>query len=112
VSGVEIEPKFPAADARRARRSLPKDLDPELRERAMTLLAKINDPPPMAKLREATRRDGVPLTEADYDLLARVRKVRNDTVHGRGADVPESGDVDHVVSIVARLLMFRLARPA
>lgn len=110
VAGVKVDKKFDPSEAKRVRKSLPADLDPELRERALNLLAMINDPPLMAKLREATRKDGVPMTEAEFELLKRVRDVRNNTVHGRQADEPSAEDVDYAISVVARLVMHGIER--
>jgi hypothetical protein len=110
VAGTRGEILFDSKEVKRIRRSVPKDVDPKLRTRALDLLAKINDPPLMAKLREAATRDGVPVAESEYELLGRLRKARNDAVHGRTPKLPLREDVDHAVSIVARLLVFRLAR--
>lgn len=112
VAGVRTLRRFSDREARRVRKRVPKDIDPELRERVMNLLAKINDPPLMAKLRHAARLDGVPLTEGEMDLLWRIRDVRNKTVHGRHAVVPSASDVDYGVSVVARLLLHGIARSA
>ncbi len=101
---------FDKKEARRVRRSIPKDVDPGLRKRALELLEKINDPPVMAKLREAVRRDGVPLAQGEFELLGRLRDARNDAVHGRTPDLPPREDIDHAVSIVARMLVYRLQR--
>jgi hypothetical protein len=65
----------------------------------------INEPPLLAKLAEAVRQDGVPLAEGELELLGRLRKARNDAVHGRTPDVPLREDIDHALSIVARLLV-------
>jgi hypothetical protein len=108
AAGVRAERRFSSADAKRVRKAVPKDLDPELHGRVMALLAKINDPPLMVKLRDAAERDGAPLTESETELLKRVRVVRNDTAHGRDADLPDSADVDYAVSLVARLVLHRL----
>jgi hypothetical protein len=110
VAGVRPEPRFSAAEAKRIRKSIPKDVDLELRDRAMNLLAKLNDPPLMVKIREAAERDGVPLTDAEIELLKQVRIVRNNTAHGRHAELPAPADVDYAVSMVARLLLHSIAR--
>jgi hypothetical protein len=110
VARIGVGRRFSRAEAKRVRKRVPKDIDPALRQRVMDLLGKINDPPLMAKLREAARRDGVPITDAEMDLLQRVRTVRNDTAHGRQADVPSTEDVNYAVSVVARLLMHGAAR--
>lgn len=110
VAGVNTPSLFDKSEARRVRRSVPKDVAPELRQRALNLLAKLTDPPLMAKLREAIRRDGVPLTDAEFDLLSRIRVARNGTVHGRSAQPPSNDDLDYAVSVVARLLLYGLGR--
>lgn len=110
VAGVSTPSRFDPSQAQRVRRSVPKDIDPELRQRAMDLLGKLNDPPLMAKLRVAARRDGVPLTESEFDLLGRIRSARNGTVHGRSTRPPNDDELNYAVSVVARLLLFGLAR--
>jgi hypothetical protein len=76
VAGTRGDVFFDPGEVKRIRRSVPKDVDPKLRTRALDLLAKINDPPLMAKLREAATRDGVPVAESEYELLGRLRKAR------------------------------------
>jgi hypothetical protein len=110
AAGVAPDLAFPKNKAKRARKSIPKDLDPALHKRALGLLAKINDAPVMAKIREAARRDEAPLTAADLTLFTDIRVARNDMVHGREAQVPSSSDVDYAVTLVAQLLLYRLAR--
>jgi hypothetical protein len=110
VARTRPEVLFDPKEVKRVRRSLPKDVDPKLRERALQLLEKINDPPLMAKLREAATRDGASVAESEYELLGRLRKARNDAVHGRTPELLLREDIDHAVSIVARLLVYRLAR--
>ncbi len=110
VSGVAPERRFEKAQVKRIRRAIPADIDPELRKRALQLLEKINDPPLMAKLRETVRRDGVPLAEGELSLLRDLRDARNDAVHGRTPDLPAREDVDHAVSVVSRMLLYRLSR--
>lgn len=110
VAGIRPEVLFDPEEVKRVRRAVPKDIDLKLRARVLGLLAKINDPPLMAKLRESATRDGAPVAESEYKLLGRLRKARNDAVHGRTPDLPLREDVDHAVSIVARLLVYRLAR--
>jgi hypothetical protein len=110
VSGVAPEKRFEKAEVKRIRRAMPADIDPELRKRALHLLEKINDPPLMARLRETVRRDGVPLADGELSLLRELRDARNDAVHGRTPDLPAREDVDHAVSVVSRMLLYRLSR--
>src|SRR6266511_3712432 len=37
--------------------------------------------------------EGTPVTDAEIALLRRLRDVRNDAVHGRSTDLPDSEDV-------------------
>lgn len=108
VSGVQVPKRFDRAEARSVRKSIPKGIDPELRERALKLLEKIDDPPLFTKLIETAKRDGVPLATGERDLLHKLRNARNDAVHGRKPDIPEREDIDHAVSVVARFLVYRL----
>lgn len=110
VAGVTVPLRFSNAEVRRVRKAVPKDIDAELRERAMQLLAKLNEPPLMAKLRETARGDGVPMTEGELDLLWRVRGARNRTVHGHAARPPDENELNYAVSLVARLLLYGLVR--
>lgn len=105
VSDVQGAGKFDKAQAKRVRRSVPRDIDPQLRQRAVMLLESLNAAPMMARLREAARRDGARLTEAEIDLLHRVRRTRNRATHGKEAEPPGSAELDHAVSIVSRLLL-------
>ena len=72
------------------------------------MLGQLNDPSLMVKLRE--RRDGVPITEGEFDLLWRIRGSRNRTVHGHAASPPDENDLNYAVSVVSRLLLYGLVR--
>jgi hypothetical protein len=52
----------------------------------------------------------VPISDGEVELLWKLRKLRNDVVHGRRSDVPAPEDVDYAMSIVARMLVHRVAR--
>ncbi|MDO4240167.1 hypothetical protein [Micrococcus sp.] len=62
-----------------------------------------------ARVRRQAEEDGTPVTEAEWDVLARIRKVRNDTAHGRGArnSMPTTEDLRWGTSVASRLIMFR-----
>lgn len=110
VSGVAAPQLFDPEEVKRVRRAVPKDIDRLLRERALDLLGKVTDPPLMARLSEALRRDGVPIAPGELSLLRDLRTARNDAVHGRSPDLPQLEDVDHAVSVVARMILYRLSR--
>jgi len=110
VTGINPPRLFDKAEAKRIRRSLPGDLDPALRERALKLLEKINEPPLLARLDEAIRQDGVPIAPSELILLGRLRKTRNDAVHGREPVLPTRDEIAHAVSVVSRMLIYRISR--
>ena len=58
VTGINPPRLFDKAEAKRIRKSLPGDLDPALRDRALQLLEKINEPPLLARLDEESDRTG------------------------------------------------------
>jgi hypothetical protein len=110
VSGVAPPTLFDSAQAKRVRKAIPGDVDPALRQRALDLLAKINEAPLMARLNEAVRRDGVPVAESELVLLRSLRDARNDAVHGRSPALPHPDEIAHAVSVVSRMLLYRLSR--
>lgn len=75
------------------------------RRRVENLIGTLNQVPLMARLRHQLAGDGVPMTSSDMDTLARVRKHRNDLVHGRTGDADDA-EIERAVSIVARILMY------
>src|SRR6266508_6473937 len=52
--------------------------------------------------------EGTPVTDAEIALLRRLRDVRNDAVHGRSTNLPDSEDVRYATSVVSRMLIFRM----
>jgi hypothetical protein len=63
----------------------------------------------MMKLRKALEDNEVPHTENEVQLLTRVRKKRNDLVHGRSREAPSEVDVRYAVAFVNRMLVYRIA---
>jgi hypothetical protein len=68
--------------------------------------AYLNDPPLMAKLEATLKTDAVPHTVDEIAALGRIRKARNDFVHGRSRRQPSRGDLDLGKGIVNRMLVF------
>jgi hypothetical protein len=64
----------------------------------------------MARLRAAGESDGVMLSPAEWELLSRLRRVRNESVHGAQHTTVGDADLDLGVSILARLLLHRAHR--
>ena len=76
------------------------------RDRLDQALALANDPSLMTKLIAALKDDGVPYSEAEIEVLVKVRRTRNDFVHGRSRTEPNDDDLDFGKGFVNRLLAF------
>ena len=107
-SRVSVDPLFTSEQLNEIRKSLP-ELGAEQHERAKELIGQLNSPPLMIRFKQAIRTDGVPLSEGEINLLVRLRKTRNNVVHGRESRLPDPEDVEYATSVVARLLIYRIA---
>jgi hypothetical protein len=110
VGKTSVPDLFSKADKRAIRRSIVQFSDPLKRTRIENLLADINNPPLFVRFRRRVALDGAPVSQADVDLLAKLRKVRNDVVHGRSPSEPERYEVDQGVAILSRILVFTVHR--
>jgi hypothetical protein len=108
-SGVSVDPLFTTAQKELIVKSLP-ELEPNQRRRALDVLGQLNSAPLVVRLRQAIQDDAVPLADGEISLLQRLRKLRNDVVHGRDSQLPAVEDVQYATSLVARLLVYRIAR--
>lgn len=75
-------------------------------------IGQVNTPPLLARVRHQVDQDRTPLSEAEWSLIAKLRKARNDSVHGRldVAHKPTAEDLRWGVSIASRLLLYRWVR--
>jgi len=112
VAGVSPPADFDDATLRSLRKRLPSGLAPRLRERVVMAVNRLNEPPLLTRLREATERDGVPLSDGEWQLLSALRRARNATTHGGGGTAVGPDDLRRGVSLVARLLLYRAQRTA
>ena len=111
VAGAKAPTLFNDAELAAARHAVADlNLSDVQRARLLDAVAKLNSAPLMARLRAALDSDRVPITEAELAFLQRLRKIRNDAVHGRGAAVPEDEALEYGVSVVSRMLAYRLHR--
>lgn len=78
------------------------------KERVKRLVGQLNEPSLGAKLDYWLAREGIHLSQSDRAVLDRVRKVRNDFVHGRSPDRPNSADLRYASSVVNRMLVHRV----
>lgn len=110
ASGVKVAKLFESAEIKRIRKAVLNDLEGEKAKRMSEILAQLNQPPLLIRLKAALEADGVPHTENELAVLGRIRKARNDLVHGRSRREPSDRDVMHAIAVVNRILVYRLAR--
>jgi hypothetical protein len=79
----------------------------QLRRLGQVVYGPLNELPLMDKLVAALLDEGIVLTNTDRAVLARLRKARNQTMHGRPTD-GAAGDLEHGCSILTRALVTRL----
>lgn len=106
-SGTSVNPLFTSEQLNEIRRSLP-ELGADQHKHATELIGQLNSPPLMIRFKQAILTDGAPLSEGEINLLVRLRKARNDVVHGRESRLPAPEDVEYATSLVARLLIYRI----
>lgn len=104
VGGTSVPALFSAEELRSIKAALPKDFTAEKRGRLGELIAQLNNPPLLPRLRHRLAMDGVPISEDEVDLLWRLRSVRNAVVHGRASQPPEDSEIQYGVAILSRIL--------
>lgn len=110
TSGTSMGELFTKAERQELVVALP-GLTDKQRARVVDLFSQLNNAPLRIRLMKALDEDRVPLARnADVDLLWALRDLRNDVTHGRSSEMPALHDVEHATSIVARMLVFRVAR--
>jgi hypothetical protein len=110
VAGVKVPHRWAKADLKAIKRHLLDDLPSALRRRAEKAIDDLNQSPLMARFRELIEREGLPISEAEIDLLKAIRSVRNDAAHGRPAAAPPPAELDYATAIVGRLVVEHLTR--
>jgi hypothetical protein len=66
--------------------------------------------PLFSKVEAALKADAVPHTADEIAVLRRVRKIRNDLIHGTSREAPSAADLTYAIAIVARMLVRRIHR--
>ncbi|MFI9642901.1 hypothetical protein ACIG87_23060 [Micromonospora sp. NPDC051925] len=107
VGGTTLPGLFTEQDLRRLRDETPAWLSADQRKRFKDVLGGLNSPPLIPRLRAALDRDGVPITDAEFDLLRKLRRIRNPAQHGKERKAPSGEDLRQAWSIVARMLVYR-----
>jgi hypothetical protein len=110
TAGISPPALFSDSHLKTLRKSVPKDLPPRLRGRAIDAINRLNEPPLLARLREAVEQDGVPSADEEWALLQRMRRARNASVHGANVVTIRADELHRAITFVARLLIFRAHR--
>jgi hypothetical protein len=88
----------------------PLDLDDGQRKRLEEAIKNLNRGPLKQRLERRLKEDAVLITDEELALLQELYDVRNDVVHGRSVDDPPERDkIYYGISIVARMLVHRVA---
>jgi hypothetical protein len=107
AAGARVTRLFSREEIDEIKASIPTSLDPAKRNVVMRKLQTLNDPPLMERLKVAMERDGIHLTDGEFAVLQRLRKVRNPAQHGNVPPVVDPYDLAQGWSIVARMLLHR-----
>ncbi len=108
---ARVRALFTGAQVAAIRRGLPEalvqlNLAADQARRLDERLGQLNDAPLLARLRSQLARDGVPFSSEELEGLRRLRKQRNDFLHGRGRGSPADNDLRLGKAIVNRILVF------
>ncbi|WP_141743605.1 hypothetical protein [Streptomyces abyssalis] len=108
VGDTSVPRLFSKSEMKAIRKAMPKLDNDEKSSRLGILLGDLNSPPLIVKFRRRVAIDGAPVSQSDVDLFVKLRKIRNDAVHGRSLSEPESSEVSQAVAVLSRILVFRM----
>lgn len=110
TAGTRMTPILDTSEMHRLRGKVLVGFDGPSRKRIADVLGMVNQAPLLDRLRHALTEDAVPYSEAEFDLLKRMRNARNDFVHGREVPLPNESDRRSAIALVGRMLMYRVHR--
>jgi hypothetical protein len=110
ASGASARKIFEKLALKTVRENATAGLEGEQLKRVQDVLARLNEPPLMVRLKAALEEDRVPHKEEELSVLQKVRRARNDLVHGRSREPPSVADLKYAVAVVNRMLLYRVAR--
>jgi len=108
AAGVKVPPLFTKAELDSLRGAVPMDLADEKTARVRLMIDRLNEPPATTRLRAALVADGVRLSESEFELLGVIRALRNKILHGKERELPSEDQLTQALSLVNRMLLFRL----
>jgi hypothetical protein len=101
---------FEKSELRRLGRELPDWLSDDQLRRIREVLGMANQYSLGQRLRAALQIDEVPITNEEWAVLQRVRKIRNQVAHGAEPRGTDAADLDLALSLLSRALVYRMAR--
>jgi hypothetical protein len=110
ASGESVATVLTKEERRKAAARASEGLNAAKAQRVKEQIGRVNDPSLAAKLEVAAAKDGTGLHASEWELLRRIRAARNDAVHGRGTQGPQSEDVQAALGVVGRMLAHRMQR--
>ena len=113
VSGTTAEHIFSSGECRTIRKAILTELGQVASNRLKRIdrsIGELSNPPLLVRLKKTLDDDRVPISDEEIDLLAKLRALRNDVVHGRRSERPITEDVEYAASVVARMIVYRVAR--
>ena len=107
ASGVAVPSLLSDKEASAVRAALSTvTLGPDQRQRVDAQFATINEAPLMVRFRAALVADHVPFSDEDLVVLGRLRRQRNDALHGRQRGTLTLSDLEMARGFVNRMLVF------
>jgi hypothetical protein len=112
VGDMRLPDLFTKTELKAIKNALPTGLTESQLNRLEVRLAELNAPPLLARLSAVLADDQVPISGDEMNLLRRLRRLRNAAVHGHGGELPRPSELERAISIVSRMLVFRIDRRA
>lgn len=112
VSGVSCPASFKPEELKMLEELFPNSLSAPQRDKFQAAVRNLNNSPLVERLKAGLLVDGVVLSRNEEDLLfMKLRRARNDVVHGREIKAPPSrAEMNCGFGLVARMLVHRVAR--
>ncbi len=113
TSGSKPPKIFNKEEARELRKeinTLSKKFSHTQAQRINSLYERLNEAPLVVKFKHQMNEEGVLFSEADIDNLLKLRKIRNNAVHGRGVGYVRHEDLKQGISFLARVITNRFQR--
>ena len=108
AGAVSMPRPFEKDELQHLRDDLPDWLNSAQRDRLNDLIVLANDYPLKKRLKAALDQDGVPMSEAEFAMLWKLRNPRNRSVHGKASRAVQEDELEFGCSLLCRALVFRL----